>query len=75
VISSFSSVGTGRFMDVRCIANCFSAVTVGGITYPLASGDWYKVAEQDVVNWIRQGMTFEFKDLNDAIYIQEKYSL
>lgn len=72
----YSRTGDIRYITVRCIKNCFAATTTGGITYPLGSGDWYNVSERDVVTWITNfGMTFEFQDINDAIYIQDKYNL
>lgn len=74
VIVPRSSLGM-RVVVVKCVSGCISAATLGGITYPLASGDWYRVSEKDVVNWISMGMAFEFEDLNDAIYIKDKYNL
>jgi hypothetical protein len=50
-------------------------VTSAGISIPLATGDWYHVQEGDLVRWISEGSVFEFDNINDAIYLQDKYAL
>ncbi len=75
--TSFVSAVAGpiRFIDVRC-TNCTAVMTTsGGIAIPLSTGDWYSVSEVDIVSWIQQGFIFEFRDVNDAIYLQDKYTL
>jgi len=68
-------VGDLRYIVARC-TNCSERmVTITGVALPLATGDFYSLHEIDLAQWIRGGFVFEFKNVNDAVYLQEKYSL
>lgn len=68
-------VGDLRYITARC-TNCSERmVTINGVALPLATGDMYSLHELDLAKWIRDGFVFEFEDINDAIYLQDKYSL
>ena len=69
------SATPSRMVRVSC-TNCAGVmVTSAGISIPLATGDWYHVQEGDLVRWISEGRVFEFDNINDAIYLQDKYAL
>jgi hypothetical protein len=64
-----------HMIEARCASCTGVVVTRTGVTVPLATGNWYLLNETDIVAWIQAGYIFEFKDVADVAYLQEKYNL
>lgn len=69
------AVITARSISVSCV-NCPASLrSLSGIVYPMGSGDFYDLGEQDVLNWLLSGYELVFQNPDDREYINGKYSL